>query len=180
MEINECYDIDNILREAEATFQIDGTDYGETNIQVVIDNVKHRISRQAQVDLRKYKMTDPELSMGVYHTQAVMFTSSVALLHSKFCGLAHIQRYLTQSPLSMNSINWLGYTAQSMKTFLTALQRKATLPSANNAVNAIREKMAVISNCREKRLFMILIIADAVGFPEIVAAIAEILYQATL
>lgn len=180
MEINEYYNIDNILIEAEATFQIDATDYGEPNINTVIDNVKRRISRQAQVDLSKYKMTDPELRIGVYCTQVDMFTGSVALLHSKLCGLAHIQRYMTQSPLDMNSINWLGYTAQSMKTFLAVLQRKATMPSANNAINAIKEKMSIISNCREKRLFMILIIADTIGFPEIVATVAEILYQATL
>lgn len=180
MTITECYDFAELLREAEATLQISGTDYEEADVDRVVMNVRQRISRQHQIDITARKMNDPEIAIGLYQKHALLFVSSAAMLHSKLCGLAQTQRFITASPLSLSKLNWLGYAAQSMKAFLTVLQREATLPSAVDAINSIKEKLPTIGNCMEKRLFMVLVVADAIGFPEIVAAIAEILYQATL
>lgn len=177
MTVTEMYDIDSILREAEATFQIDGQDYEEHDMDVVIRNVKQRLGRQARIDFEKYKITDPEISQGFYRAQAVMLTDSVAMLHGRLGGAVHIQRYLTSSPVSLSDVNYLGYTEESMRGVLRALQRKETAPKAVNAVKAIKEKLGAVISCREKRLFMLIIIADAIGYPEIVAVVAEILYQ---
>jgi len=180
MLVSSCYDLERILREAEMAFQIDGKDYAEEDIDVVIQNVKRRISKQARVDLSQYKMCDPELSQGMYQSEVVMFTNSIALIHSKLCGIAQIQRFLTKSPISLDSVNYLGYTTETMKQVLIELQRKVTMVGIEDTINAIKEKLPVITNCSEKRLFMIMVIADAIGFPEVVAATAEILYQGTL
>lgn len=177
MTVTEAYDLDNILREAEATFQIDGADYEEQDVDIVVRNVKQRLGRQAQIDFEKYKVTDPEISQGYYRSQVVMLTDSVALLHGRLCGAIHIQRYLTVSPVSLKDVNYLGYTEQSMRAVLMALQRKETAPAATDAIKAIKSKLGVVVSCREKRLFMLIIIADAIGYPEIVAAVAEMLYQ---
>lgn len=177
MEVTEAYDLDNILREAEATFQIDGKDYEEHDLDFVIKNVKQRLGRQARIDFEKYKVTDPEISQGLYRVQAMMLTDSVAMLHGRLCGAVHIQRYLTTSPISLSDVNYLGYTEQSMRAVLMALQRKETAPAAADAIRAIKEKLGAVASCREKRLFMLIIVADAIGYPEIVAVIAEMLYQ---
>ena len=87
-----------------------------------------------------------------------------------------MERFLTSSQVSLSDVNYLGYTEDSLKTLLVALQRKVTLPLATDAINSIKDKLGSISNCREKRLCLLIIIADAIGFPEVVAAIAEILY----
>lgn len=180
MTITETYDLDNILREAEAAFQIDGRDYEESDVDYVLQNVRQRLGRQAQIDFGKHKVSDPEVGQGVYRTQALMLTNSVAMLHSRLCGVAHIQRYLISSPISLRGINYLGYTEQSMRSVLVALQRKETAPAVVDAIEAIKEKLGTVINCREKRLFMLVVVADAIGYPEIVASVAELLYQGML
>jgi len=178
--VTETYDLDSILREAEVTFQIDGRDYEESDVEYVLQNVKQRLGRQAQIDFGKHKVSDPEVSQGIYRTQAGMLTSSVAMLHSRLCGVAHIQRYLVSSPVSLRDVNYLGYTEQSMRSVLIALQRRETAPAVVDAIKAIKEKLGTVANCREKRLFMLVVVADAIGYPEIVAAVAELLYQGML
>lgn len=176
MDITNCYNIEAIIRELEVAFQIDGSDFEEHDMNVIIKNVKARIGRQYQIDLTDTKINSVELELGVYRNAAVLFIDNVARLHAKLCGLCQIERFLTTSQVSLSDVNYLGYTEESLKTLLIALQRKITLPLATDAINSIKDKLGYISNCREKRLCMLIIIADAIGFSEIVAAIAEILY----
>lgn len=178
--IVSCYDIDSIIRELEIALQIDGRDYEEEDISSALDSIKERLMRKTQIDLKKFKLTATEVKDGVYRPQAVMFVSSMALVHSKLAGLTHIQRYLTSTPLSLPSINYMGYTESSMKALLLALQRKATMPRAEDAINAIKEQLPIIESCREKRLFMVIVVAYEIGLPEIVSIVAEMLYQSTM
>lgn len=179
-DIVNCYDIDSIIREVEIALQIDGKDYEETDIDVALDSIKERLMRKTQIDFKRFKLTAPEVKDGVYRPQTIMFVSSMALVHSKLAGLTHIQRYLTSTPLSLPSINYMGYTESSMRTLLLALQRKATMPRAEDAVKAIKEQLSVIENCREKRLFMVIIVAYEIGLLEIVSIVAEMLYQSMM
>ncbi|MCI9050729.1 MAG: hypothetical protein HFI05_02205 [Lachnospiraceae bacterium] len=176
MDITGCYSIDAIIRELEIAFQIDGSDFEERDMNIVIQNVKTRIGRQYQIDLTSTKINAIELELGVYRNAIALFIDNIARLHAKICGLCQVERFLTSSQVSLSDVNYLGYTEDSLKTLLVALQRKVTLPLATDAINSIKDKLGSISNCREKRLCLLIIIADAIGFPEVVAAIAEILY----
>ena len=48
--------------------------------------------------------------------------------------------------------------------------------SAAESVDLIKNRLVMIRICREKRLFMIMVVAYELGFNELVATIAEILY----
>ena len=176
MDITSCYDIDSIIREFEAAFQVDGTDFEERDVDVILKNVKTRVGRQYQVDLTEFKIDSPEFDIGVYHNAAALFIDNVARLHAKLCGLCQICRYLTVVNISLSDINFLGYTEESLKTMLQALQRKATLPMAEEAVQSVKRKLGSINNCREKRLFLIMVISYTIGFHEVTASVAELLY----
>ena len=180
MNITECYNIDGIIRELEAAFQIDGSDFEERDIDIVIKNVKTRICRQYQIDLSEHKVDSAEFEVGVYRNAVSIFIDNIARIHAKICGYCQIARYLTSMQVSLSDVNYLGYTEESLKTMLQALQRKATLPMAEDAINSVKLKLSTINNCREKRLFMLAIVSHAIGFNEVTAAVAEILYLGSL
>lgn len=180
MTVTECYDMNQILHETEAAFQIDGRDYEESDIDEVIASVKQRLRRTTGLDFVSYQVGDPELSIMENRAKISMLTSSIALVHSKLCGLIHINRFLTQSDISLQSVNYLGYRIEDVKTALRVLQRKATQPRKENVIQMFKDKLPVLGSCNEKRFIMVLVVADALGYKEIVAAIAELLFQATL
>lgn len=180
MNITECYDTDSIIRELETAFQINGSDFEERDLDLVIRNVKTRIGRQYQIDLSENKIDSAELEVGVYRNAVSIYIDNIARIHAKLCGLCQIARYMTYVQVSLSSVNYLGYTETTLKTMLVALQRKVTLPMAEEAINSVKVKLGTINNCREKRLFMLIVISHALGFYEVTAAIAEILYLGSM
>ncbi len=175
MNISEMYDIEQIIREAEVLFQIDGTDYDEPDIDKVLSRIKQRLGRQVQIDFSRGNMTDQSITEGIYRSQALVFVNSASIVHARLCGLGGIQRYRKVSPISLRDINYLGFTEKSLKENLKALQMQRTEASASESVKLIGNTLGIISICKEKRLFLLLIVAYELGFHEISAAIAELL-----
>lgn len=180
MNITECYDLHSLIRELEAALQIDGVDFEEKDIDVIIKNVRTRISRQYQINLSEYKIDSAEFDLSESRESVILFIENIARIHAKFCGYAQIERYTTNSSISLSSINWLGFTEDTLKVTLKALQRKVLIPKAIDNIQAIKGKLGTINNCWEKRLFVLMVIASDLGFDELMACIAEILFQGTL
>lgn len=176
MNIAEIYDINRIIINLEIAFQIDGTDYAEKNIDTIIKNIKNRIIRQYQVDLTNNKITDDAIAMGRSRNQASLFIENVANLHSQLCGYLQIVRYTSYVTVKPINVNYLGFTDKSLMGFLQLCIRQSTIPAAANPMEAVKLKVSSINNCIEKKLFLILIVAYELGFNEVMAAIAEILY----
>ena len=176
MNITGCYNLHTIICELETILQIDGADLEERNMDVVIRNVKTRISRQYQIELADYKIDSDELAVGPYRNALSIFIDNVARVHGKLSGYGQIARYLTNIQISLSSINYLGFVQTELKALLIALQRKRTAVDTTDAVKAIKDRLGSINICWEKRLFILLIVSEALGFNELTAAIAEILY----
>ena len=176
MNIKECYNLPMIVRELEAVFQIDGQDFEEKDISILLSNVRTRILRQYQVDLNNKKIDDPELSVEPNRGATVLFIQNVMRMHSKLCGYGHIARYLTSISLSLSDIGYLGFTAESMVTTLIILQRESTLPKADDAIKAIEGKLQTVSTSLEKRIFVLIVVAYELGFYEVSSVLAELLY----
>lgn len=176
MKIAEIYSIDKIIRELEGALQIDGSDYEERNCEVILSNVKKRINKQYMVDLTARKISDPELELGVNKASTAIFVENMAMIHAKFCGMCHIARYTNSFAIKLDDVNFMGFDSGDVKTMLRAMQIREQLPSTDKAIDAIAGKMGDINNCREKRLFLIILIAHKLGFDEICASIAEYIY----
>ena len=176
MNIVDSYDINKILVEIEGALQIDGKDYAEKDVSVILDNVHERIIRQYTLDLRDKKITDAELYIGKSRPSAVLFVDNLALLHAKLCGYLQIVRYIKHCTIRPVNINYMGFTPKSFTSFLIASINASTIPDTAVAMNAIRRKFGSINNCIEKKLILIMIICYELGLYEIVSAIAEILY----
>lgn len=181
MDIKSLYrlnDFDGIITELEAALQIDGKDYEESEFTHIIQNVRTRINRQYQIDLSLGKINDISFESGIYHAAVALFIDNVASIHSRLCALCQIERYTTTSLVNLGVVNYLSYKKESLMKVLQLLQREKTLlgTSASESVSMIENRLAMIRICREKRLFMILIVAYELGFNEIVASVAEILY----
>ena len=51
MRISDVYNIENIITNLEIALQIDGSDYGQKDLNVAIEKIKARIKSQYQIDL---------------------------------------------------------------------------------------------------------------------------------
>lgn len=180
MKVKDCYNLHDIIRELEVVFQIDGRDFEEKDVDVLLANVKTRISRQYQIDAVSYRIDSDELTMGESRKAVILFVDNVARIHAKLCGYGQILRYNQLNEISLSSINFLGFEESSLKTTLVAMQREYYLPKISENIAAIKTKLGAINNCWEKRLFILAIVACELGFSEVTACIGEILFMGML
>lgn len=176
MNISEMYDINRIVLNIEVALQIDGKDYGEKDVNVIMENIMGRIIRQYQIDLHNRKITDDSLYIGKSRSAAVLFVENVANLHSQLCGYLQIVRYQTHATVKPMNINYMGFTRASFMSFLWAAMSASTLPDCGTAINAIKLKFGSINACIEKKLILIMLVCYQFGFDELVAAIATTMY----
>lgn len=175
MNLASRYNISDIIRELETALQLDGSDFEERDVNVVIKNVKNRIRQQYSVDLTNVKITSVDLEIGVQRNATEVFVDNIVRIHALLCGWCQIVRYKTSINISVSSVNNFGFTPESLRGTLKKLQCESTSASVSADIQAIKSKLAAVSVCKEKRLMMILIIAYELGFTELSASIAEIL-----
>lgn len=178
MNVEMNYNLSDIVHELEVALQIDGKDFEEKDMDILIRNVRMRIENQYALDLTSYKLSDVELQIEPYRPRTAILLDNITCIHSKLCGFFQIARYLTRLDVSLDSINYLGFEEEGLKLVLEKLQRKSTMKEADEALRAIKNKLQTISSCMEKRLFVLLVVSHDLGLDEVVAAIAEILYMA--
>lgn len=176
MQIQDMYDINRIVLDIEVALQIDGKDYGEKDVSVILDNICTRIIRQYQLDLRGKKISDDSLYAGRSRSQAVLFVENIAALHSRLCGYLQIVRFKRQVTIKPITINYMGFTQESFLSFLIGAICEDTMPNIETAIRAIKDRFSSINNCIEKKLILIMIVSYEFGLYELTGAIAEILY----
>lgn len=176
MQIQDMYDINRIILDVEVALQIDGKDYGEKDVDTIIENVRNRIIRQYQLDLHGIKINDDSLYIGKSRSSAVLFVDNVAALHARLCGYLQIVRYTKQATIKPINVNYMGFTPQSFKSFFMAAQSAYTMPNIETAIRAIKGKFGSVNSCIEKKFILIMLVAYEFGFYELVASLAEILY----
>jgi len=179
MDITSCYDLHKVIRELETAYQIDESDFVERDMDVMIKHIKAKINQQYAIDISTYKVNATELELVSFRESLKLFISNIARIHSKLCGCCQVDRYLTRTDISLSKINYLGFVESSLVDTLEALQRKTFLPEMEGRIECIKEKLGTISTCWEKRLFVLLVVSWELGFDEVVACIAEILFQST-
>ena len=179
MNIADRYDLHEIIKELETALQIDGVDFEERDIDVLIRNIRLKISRQYQINLTDYKVCDTEIELSDFRKSVSLFIDNITRLHSKICGYSQIARFMTSSGISLSSVNYLGFTEETFVKTLLALQRKISQPKAEASIQAIKGKLGTVNNCWEKRLCILLVVSHEIGFYELTASIAEVLYQGT-
>ena len=177
MNIIECYDLHSIVKELELALQIEDGDLRETDIEKLLDNVKRKINREYQVDVINYKVNAAELELSQMREATAIFIENITGIHAKLCGYSQVRRYLCTHDISLEDINYLGLTKESMKVNLIALQRACYQPRVGDFIAVLKKKLPTISNSWEKRLFVLAVVCEDLGFFEVTASIAEILYQ---
>lgn len=176
MQIQDMYDINRIVLDIEVALQIDGKDYGEKDVNIIMDNICSRIIRQYQLDLKGKKITDDSLYAGRSRSAAVLFIENLASLHSRLCGYLQIVRFTKQVSIKPITINYMGFTQDSFLSFLIGTMSGATIPNVETAIHAIKDRFGSINSCIEKKLILIMIVSYEFGLYELTGAIAEILY----
>lgn len=176
MIISDFYDINKIILDVEVALQIDGKDYGEKDVDVILDNIRNRIIRQYQLDLFGKKINDDVLYVGNSRSSAALFVENIAALHGRLCGYLQIVRYCKQSTITPTNINYMGFTPKSFMSFLIGASSANTMPNIDISVKAIKNKFSTINSCTEKKLILIMIVAYEFGLYELVSSVAEILY----
>lgn len=180
MRIADNYNLEALVLELEVALQIDGVDFEVPRIETVVQEVRKRIARQYQIDLQKLSLDDVNIEKALWSQSALLLMDNLTMLHGKVTGYNQITRWKRKSDLALSSINYLGYTKASLKAVLAALQMYKTQPTADAAMQSIKEKIVTVPLCLEKRIFMVLIVTWELGCTELTAALAEILYMGLL
>lgn len=181
MTISDNYNLSDIVLRLEATLQIDGSDYGERDVDVIMDNIYKRIQRQYQIDLTNKQLVDDSLYIGPSRESAVLLVDNISQLHAKLAGYTQLIRY--KSPANHKStvvevrgrnINYFGASQKGFRDFIHAVMLEGQINSTEQAFAFVEAQFGTISKCMEKRLLLIMIVARRLGLFEIVSCIAEI------
>lgn len=176
MNIASCYDLHELIKQLEIALMIEDGDLRETNMDKLLDNIKTKIDRQYQINLKDFKLNSIELEMSEAQEAASTYISNIARIHSMLCGYCQIRRYLATTDISLEDINYLGLTRESLRESLKALQRACYQPRLSDFIEILKRKLPTISNSWEKRLFVLIVVCEELGLPEVAACIGEILY----
>lgn len=176
MVISDLYDINRIILDTEVALQVDGKDYSEKDVDMILDNIRNRIIRQYQIDLHDRKISDESLFIGKSKASAILFVENIAALHARLCGYLQIVRYNKIVTIKVVNINYMGFTQKTFLSFFMAAMGANTMPNIDTAINAIKRKFGSVNNCIEKKLILLMIVCYEFGLYEMVASIAEILY----
>lgn len=177
MNISGYYNLHDIVRELELALQIEDNDFKVKNMDMLVDNIKHKINRQYMVDLTDRKVDDGSFVLSGEQESLMVFVENIARIHAKLCGYCQIKRYTVTSDVSLENVNYLGQVPRSLKVNLKALQRKVLQPKAGDCIAVIKSKFPNLTNSWEKRLFVLMVVCYELGFSELTACIAEIFYQ---
>ena len=168
--------LDKIITELEVALQLDGRDYEEESFSDILNNVYKRINRQYQLDFKMGKICDPIFETNKFFDSASLFVDNIALIHAKLSAYCHIVRYGLHTDVLLSNINYMSVQQSTMLQVLKELQLESCIPSVEEPVRVLENRIQTIRISREKRLFMLLLIAYEIGLYEVVATIAEILY----
>lgn len=176
MKANELYDIESIVRELETFLLIDGRDYGEKDINIILSKVRQRLQQQYALPLsnKETKITDPELEMSSYKNNLLYILKQVQMFHSQLSGYFANSRYTGYVTIRPENVSYLGFDEQKFLAFLKSLTRESTF--VDQFQDYIKDKFSSITMKIEKKLILIMIVAGDLGFNELVSVIAEIFY----
>lgn len=180
MRLKEIYGLQSIVKELEIALQIEGSAYEEKNLDVVVSDVKKRLSRQYALDFTNYKVGDPELEGIKSATEVAMFIQVIGGLHAKLCAYGQIARFLTELPIDLGNVNYLGKEEVSLKSNFKKMERERVMPSSKEFIQVIKDRLGTVSFCLEKRILLLLVVTYELGLYEVTAAIAELLYMSML
>jgi hypothetical protein len=181
MNISEVYDLSEILRNLEATLQISGTDYGERDVDVIIENVYKRIYSQYHLDLKQAPLNDESWMLGNKRSDVKTLIDNLSLLHAKLSGYCECIRYKRDTTgvsqeilVRARNINYCGASAGGFFNFLKAVTLESQINTVGPAFQYIKNKLQTINMCYEKRMLLIMIVSRELGVSEIASACAEI------
>lgn len=176
MTISDLYNIEEILTALELALQVDGSDYSEKDANVIIKNVKTRIARQYQVDLSHTKVDDPTLFVDKFRGAAVLFVENVGHVHAQLCGYLQVAQFCTDIIISPRNIGYMGYDDDDFMTVLRYCMNKVTVPSLAEPMESFKQKLSTVMISREKRIMLLIIVSYELGFYEVMAALASVMY----
>lgn len=181
MTISDNYNLADIILHLETTLQIDGGDYGERDIDVIMKNIYLRIQRQYQIDLTNTQLTDESLYIGPTRESAILLIDNVSQLHARLSGYLQIIRYrrsdITEESIAEvhgSNVNYFSMSIQQFADAMRAFSVSARVTQMGNIVKYLGNTFATVSNNTEKRLLLLLLVSYKFGLYEITSAIAEI------
>ena len=181
MTICENYNLSDIMLKLETVLQIDGRDYGEKDVSVIMDNIYKRILRQYQLDLTDKKLTDEELYIGTSRENAILLLDNITQLHSVLAGYTQLIRYKNSThkknkniEVRGRNISYFGASQKGFSAFIHACMFEDLIDGTGQAFEFMISKFGTISKCMEKRLLLVMIVARKLGLYEIVSCISEI------
>lgn len=182
MTITDNLRLSDIINALEVTLQIDGTDYGLTDINLIYENIYKRMQRQYQLDLRDTKLTDDALYIGPTRESAVLLMDNISQLYAKLAGYTYSLKFRIDKSVQTNNIieirgvniNRCQASVKSFKGFMSRCRVAGQIGPLEPSVTYMEQKFGNLVKCNEKRILLIMLLSYRLGLYELVAVIADI------
>ena len=181
MTISDNFSLSDILLKLETALQIDGRDYGERDVDIIMSNIYKRIQRQYQLDLTNTKLTDDALYIGPTRQSAQLFLDNLTELFGKLAGYSILLNFKIDGTNSNTVIEIMprniSYCSASRKGFMQFMSRcrvQSLVQTQDPVFKYIEQQFGTFAKCNEKRLILIMIVAYRLGLYELICIIANI------
>lgn len=171
--ISDVLALSNILQQLESTLLIEYADDKSAN-NLTTEAIK-RIENNYVI----------KISASIYELQtanALTGAAAESIINGVVECLKSLTLYTTVTmfqrsiPISMSSVNYLGMSRADLLTALRYLQDEKLYESRLKVIPSLKQNVSNIETNTIKRLFIILFVLDALGMPDGVACVAQLLY----
>ena len=181
MNISDNYRLSDILLKLELALQIDGQDYNERDVEIIMSNIYKRIQRQYQLDLTQTMLTDEALYIGPTRQSAVLFMDNLSDWFSKLAAYSILLNYKldgTNSNMVIEvmprNIQYCSASRKGFMGFMSKCRVQQLIPTQDVIFKWLEGQFGSFSKCIEKRLILIMLVAYRLGLYEFICVIANI------
>ncbi|MDR1523181.1 MAG: hypothetical protein LBS29_04455 [Endomicrobium sp.] len=169
------YDLSNlqdILLSFENILRIE---YSENDISRIMRSAKHKLENAYQVKLDK-TVYEIQAQNQLVSDNIQVFIEQLFEAVKSMTAFTHIVMFTKVNKLSLADVNYLGFTAETLRAALKYLQDKQLYEKRHSVIPAIRNAVNNIEMSQLKRLFVIMLVLEDLGLKEGVSAVAQYLY----
>lgn len=172
MMLADMFTLQQVLRSFETTLFLE---YEERDVPSILKAAQQRLENayQCRLDQPVYAALMQNEFVG---TELTVFLEKVAECVKQLAALNSVALFTKKPPVNLADVNYLGFTAETVRTGLAYLQDRILYEKRVDAISDFTRALSNLEMSQIKRLFIIMLMLERLGISEGVAACAQLLY----
>jgi hypothetical protein len=150
-------------------------EYDEKDTDKIINNAKKKLENAYQVKLDK-SIYEVQIQNAFVSESLDVFLEQIVECMKSITAYTCIVMFTRINPIALADVNYLGYDAKLLRVALKYLQDKKLYEQRSTITPALRNAVSNVDMSPVKRLLIIMLMAEELGLPEVVASLAQFLY----